>query len=191
MVTKDTNVNRIVGPERVLSLYTAANCDRRAAQIGQLRRLLAADPAEAEALGWLDENLALVRSMRGRGLVEETVEPEDVPVHAAPEGQIVALLTDVTTSDAAERLALMAKKARRVVQVGRATRGSLDYSNPVAIAFDNRFVFTYPMTKTVAAAEGHGMRGRGVEPDVAIPFTPEECVRDVLMERTFAEAFGL
>lgn len=191
---EDTNLNRVLGPETVLTNYSAANCDRREAQIAQLKVLAAAQAQDGQdcqaeqdaALGWLDENLATVRAMRGRGYVEETVEPEDLPIPAAPAGQKVLLLTDTATADAAEWLALVAKKAPRATQVGRATMGNLDYSNPLAMAFEDRFVFVYPMSKTKAAAEGRGMRGVGVEPDVAVPFTPEECTRDLVMERALA-----
>ena len=77
------------------------------------------------------------------------------------------LLTSGHTADAAEWLASVAKKSTRAKQVGQATRGTLDYSNPVTLAFGDRFVFTYPMTKTVEAAQGKGIRGTGLTPDIA------------------------
>ena len=51
--------------------------------------------------------------------------------------------------------------------MGQATRGTLDYSNPVTLTFGDRFVFTYPMTKTAEAAQGRGIRGTGITPDIA------------------------
>lgn len=180
---QDTNLNRVLEPETLLTNYTAANCDRRIAQIAQLKALAEAQGDERGALGWLDDNLAAVRANRGKGYVEEVVQPEDLPIHAAPAGQRVLVLTDTATADAAEWLASVASCAPRAVLVGRATRGGLDYSNPLAISFDDRFIFVYPMSKTKMAAEGHGMRGRGIAPDVRVPFTPEECLRDVILER--------
>ena len=180
---EDTNLNQIQEPEVVLTNYTVANCDRREAQIAQLKRLSTTEDDEGETLAWLDENLEAVRANRGKGYVRETVEPEDLAITAGPAGQKVVLLTDTATADAAEWLALTAKQSPRVTQVGRATLGNLDYSNPLAIAFENRFIFVYPMSKTKAAAEGNGMHGKGVEPDVNVPFTPEECLRDVVLAR--------
>lgn len=180
---ENTNLNEVLEPEVVLTNYTATNCAHREAQIAQLRKLASVQGGEADELDWLDENLAAVRANRGKGYVEETVQPEDMPISAAPAGQKVLVLTDTTTADAAEWFASVARKAPRATQVGRATAGSLDYSNPLAMAFDNRFIFVYPMSKTKAAAEGHGMRGTGIVPDVTVPFTPEECIRDVVMER--------
>lgn len=51
------------------------------------------------------------------------------------------------------------------------------------MAFENRFIFVCPMTKTLAAAEGRGIRGKGIEPDVYVGFSPEECTKDVVLER--------
>ncbi len=183
---EDTNLNEVLDPEVVLTNYTATNCAHREAQIAQLRKLAEVQGDEAEGLGWLDENLAAVRANRGKGYVEETVQPEDMPIAAAPAGQKVLVLTDTATADAAEWFASVARKAPRATLVGRATAGSLDYSNPLAMAFDNRFIFVYPMSKTKAAAEGHGMRGVGIVPDVVVPFTPEECTRDLVMEHALA-----
>lgn len=183
---EDTNLNQVLEPEVVLTNYSQANCARREAQIAQLKLLASQQGEEAGALGWLDENLAAVRANRGKGYVEETVQPEDLPIPAAPTGQKVLVLTDSATADAAEWFASVARKAPRATLVGRATRGNLDYSNPLAMAFDNRFIFVYPMSKTEAAAQGAGMRGKGVAPHVTVPFTPEECTRDVVLERALA-----
>lgn len=183
---EDTNLNQLLEPETVLTLYTEANCDRREAQIAQLKKLAALQGQQAEALGWLDENLETVRANRGKGYVEETVFPEDRPVAAGPAGQKVLVLTDTATADAAEWFASVARKSPRATLVGRPTMGNLDYSNPLSMAFGNRFIFVYPMSKTKAAAEGRGMRGIGIEPQVYVPFTPEECTRDLVLERALA-----
>ena len=183
-----TNLRSLVGPEEVLTLYTDANCDRREEQIAQLRLLAAAEDEQGrdEALAWMDENLAVIAASRGRGCIAETAEPDDLAIAAGPAGQRVAVLIDEGTADAAEWLARIAAQSPRATLVGRATKGSLDYSNPVSITFDDRFVFVYPMSKTRAAAESHGMRGVGVLPAVEVPFTPEECTRDLILERALA-----
>lgn len=185
---EDTNLNRVLEPETLLTNYSAANCDRRVAQIAQLKMLAAAQGAQAgdAQLGWLDEDLAAVRANRGKGYVEEVVEPEDLPIPAAPAGQKVLVLVDTATADAAEWFANVARCAPRATLVGRATCGNLDYSNPLALTFGNRFILVYPMSKTKMAAEGHGMHGHGIAPDVYVPFTPEECTRDLVLERALA-----
>ncbi len=178
-----TNLNVVTQPETVLTYYTDANCSRREFQIAQLRQLTEAQGNDLSALSWLDENLEVIAANRGKGYVEETVEPEDLPIKAAPAGQRVFVLTDTMTADAAEWFARIAKDAPRATLVGRATLGNLDYSNPVAMAFENRFIFVYPMSKSKEAAEGKGIRGVGIEPDVYVGFSPEECSHDVVLER--------
>lgn len=183
---EDTNLNVVLEPEVVLTNYSPANCARRETQIAQLKRLAAIEGDQAPALGWLDDNLEAVRANRGKGYVEETVQPEDLPIAAAPAGQRVLVLVDTATADAAEWFASVARKSPRATLVGRATRGNLDYSNPLAVAFDERFIFVYPMSKTKRAAEGQGMRLTGILPHVEVPFTPEECTRDLVLERALS-----
>lgn len=182
---EDGDLRDIEGPETVLTNYSAANCQRREAQIAQLRALAQVqDDEETRAtLSWLDDNLQTVRANRGKGWVEEVVEADSLPVHAGPAGQRVVLLTDVVCADAAEWLVRIAAGSPRVTTVGRATQGSLDYANPLAMAFEDRFIFVYPMSKTKAAAQGQGMRGVGIAPDVCVPFTPRECTEDVILAR--------
>lgn len=184
---QDTNLRDVLGPQTVLTNYSVDNCTRREAQIAQLR-LLANQGGQdtGDTLGWLDENLRTVRENKGKGWVRETVMPEDLPIPAAPEGQKVLVLTDVTTADAAEWFANVALKSPRSTLVGRATRGNLDYSNPLAVAFENRFIFVYPMSKTLEASEGRAMRGVGIKPQVEVAFTPAECTEDVIMRTALA-----
>ncbi len=182
---EDGDLHDIEGPEVVLTNYTVANCHRREMQIAQLRALARVrdDDETRTTLSWLDDNLETVRANRGKGYVEEVVEADSLPVHAGPKGQHVLLLTDVTCGDAAEWLVRLAQGSPRVTTVGRATMGTLDYANPLAMAFEDRFIFVYPMSKTKAAAEGRGMRGIGITPDIVVPFTPRECTEDVVLAR--------
>ena len=71
--------------------------------------------------------------------------------------------------------------------VGRATRGGLDYANLVVAPLDEIFSLVYPIAKTEDAHEGRGLRGRGLAPDVHVPFTPEECTRDLVLEQALVE----
>ena len=60
--------------------------------------------------------------------------------------------------------------------------GNLDTASPIRVALSDELVFTYPMSITAQARRGEGFMGRGVAPDTLIPFTPEECTRDVILE---------
>ena len=161
-----TTLGTLIGTQQVLTNYSTGACKARIAQFTQLKTLLEAQGA-GDTTAWLDQGLQAAQESMGKGFVEESLAPAQLGIAAAPAGQRVFLLTSGRTADAAEWLASVAKKSTRAKQVGQATRGTLDYSNPVTLAFGDRFVFTYPMTKTVEAAQGRGIRGTGILPDIA------------------------
>lgn len=163
-----TTLETLIGTQQVLTNYSTGACKARIAQFAQLKTLLEAQGA-GDTTAWLDQGLQAAQDSMGKGFVEESLAPAQLDIAAAPADQCVFLLTSGRTADAAEWLASVAKKSTRAKQVGQATRGTLDYSNPVTLAFGDRFVFTYPMTKTVEAAQGHGMRGTGIVADIVCP----------------------
>ena len=160
-----TTLEALIGTQQVLTNYSTGACKARIQQFTQLKTLLEAQGA-GDTTAWLDQGLQAAQESMGKGFVEESLAPAQLDIAAAPAGQRVFLLTSKRTSDAAEWLAGVAKKSPRATQVGQATRGTLDYSNPVTLTFGDRFVFTYPMTKTVEAAQGRGIRGAGILPDI-------------------------
>lgn len=161
-----TTLETLIGTQQVLTNYSTGACKARIAQFTQLKALIEAQGA-GDTTAWLDQGLRAAQESMGKGFVEESLAPAQLDIAAAPAGQRVFLLTSGRTADAAEWLASVAKKSTRAKQVGQATRGTLDYSNPVTLAFGDRFVFTYPMTKTVEAAQGRGIRGTGILPGIA------------------------
>ena len=161
-----TTLEALIGTQQVLTNYSTGACKARIQQFTQLKTLLEAQGA-GDTTAWLDQGLQAAQESMGKGFVEESLAPAQLDIAAAPAGQRVFLLTSERTADAAEWLASVAKKSPRATQVGQATRGTLDYSNPVTLTFGDRFVFTYPMTKTVEAAQGKGIRGTGILPDIA------------------------
>ena len=161
-----TTLETHIGTQQVLTNYSTGACKARIAQFTQLKALIEAQGA-GDTTAWLDQGLQAAQESMGKGFVEESLAPAQLDIAAAPAGQRVFLLTSGRTADAAEWLASVAKKSTRAKQVGQATRGTLDYSNPVTLAFGDRFVFTYPMTKTVEAAQGRGIRGTGILPGIA------------------------
>ena len=161
-----TTLETLIGTQQVLTNYSTGACKARIAQFTQLKALIEAQGA-GDTTAWLDQGLQAAQESMGKGFVEESLAPAQLDIAAAPAGQRVFLLTSGRTADAAEWLASVAKKSTRAKQVGQATRGTLDYSNPVTLAFGDRFVFTYPMTKTVEAAQGRGIRGTDILPGIA------------------------
>lgn len=163
---ESTTLEALIGTQQVLTNYSTGACKARIQQFTQLKALLEAQGA-GDTTAWLDQGLQAAQENMGKGFVEEALAPAQLDIAAAPAGQHVFLLTSERTADAAEWLASVATKSPRATQVGQATRGTLDYSNPVTLTFGDRFVFTYPMTKTVEAAQGKGIRTTGILPDIA------------------------
>lgn len=164
-------MSQAAGTQTLCTLYTEDNCRR-------LAELLApyADIPEAK------QELERLEQRKGTGWAEETVDLwEGVPEVISPRGAETVLLTDSFCEGAAESFLLLAKKEGRAKLVGRATRGSLDYADMISVRLSDSVVFTYPMTITQEAKNGKGFLGKGVLPDVVIPFTKEECVEDRIL----------
>ena len=169
-------MSEAAGMQTLCTLYTEENCRRRAALLSPY----AGDPT-ADAL------LASLEEKRGALWVGETFDLwEDVPQAIQPRGGETLLLTDTFCEGAAEAFALLARREGRAALLGRPTMGNLDTASPIRVALSDELVFTYPMSITAQARRGEGFMGRGVAPDTLIPFTPEECTRDVILERALS-----
>ena len=145
--------------------YTRLNCRIKAAC------LRGVDGAE-DFLRELEEK-------SGRGLLPESIG-DDTVVPGSGSKPVVVLI-DTWTRDGAETLALAARRAGSVL-IGRPTLGTIDLCGDVTLALDERYALTWPTAVTKAAREGRGVLGCGIAPDRYIPWTPEECARDVLMD---------
>ena len=145
--------------------YTRLNCRVKAAGL--------------QGLDGTEELLRELEEKSGRGLLPESAG-DDTMVPGRGDRPVV-VLTDTWTRDGAETLALAAKRAGAVL-VGRPTLGTIDLCGDVTLALDERYALTWPTAVTRAAREGRAIPGRGIAPDMYIPWTPEECARDVLMD---------
>lgn len=180
---REVNLKDLMGESAMLTRYTKLNAYLRQQQ---LARLLAVSDQDGKA--WVQAEIDHVAACAGKGFVKEAEYEEEVLFPPAPEGMQVFLLTDVRTAGPAERLAAIAQHAAacgcgKVISVGRATRGGLDYSNMVEVPLDERFSLVYAISKTEAAHEGRGVLGCGLAPDIAVPFEPAECTEDVVLHK--------
>lgn len=134
-----------------------------------------------------EEYAAELAAKSGRGFLPESTDGGEVVPGRAQKPVVV--LTDTWTRDGAETLALAAKRAGAVL-MGRPTLGTIDLCGDVSYELDERYTLTWPTAVTRSALEGNGVLGRGVTPDVYIPWTPEECERDVIMDAACAYRGG-
>ncbi|MCD8117560.1 MAG: S41 family peptidase [Oscillospiraceae bacterium] len=162
---RDTPLSGLLGPSELFVNYTPLNCALRAAAL--------------EAVPGGEPYIAELREKAGRGFLPEDSAPEETVVPGRGPEQVV-VLTDTWCRGAGESLVLAAKSAGAAL-IGRPTLGTLDHSGPVSCRLDERFIFTWPTAVTGEARAGRGMMGVGIQPDIYVPWTPEECGRDVLL----------
>lgn len=159
----DTPLSELIDTELYVN-YTRRNCLIRAAA---LRDLPGAEPFIAE-----------LREKSGTGYQYE--DAGDDTIVPAMADRPVAVLTDTWTRDGAETLALAMKRAGAYL-IGRPTLGTIDLCGDVSYELDERYILTWPTAITKAARDGDGVFGKGVAPDLCIPWTPAECRDDIPM----------
>lgn len=167
----------LLPPTKLLTKYTKWNCEHKAASVVSAYGL----PEENETVKqYVEELMALA----GQGEAEESVDMwEDLPDTLTGFGpEKVILITDTWCENAAEAFVQAAKRLPQVKSIGRPTMGTLDYCNPVSVVLDNDFLFNYPMSRDA----GCSTKGRGIPVDIYIPWTPEECERDLLLAQAMA-----
>lgn len=162
---EDTPLSRLLD-ETIVINHSRLNCILKAAGLQDI----------PEAADYITELAAKADT----GFAEESLDFEEAVVGAlAPE--TVVVLTDTWCRDAAETLALAAKRAGAHL-MGRETLGTVHTLSPVSYELDERYVLTWPTALSKAAHEGDIYPGEGVSPAESIPWTPEELTRDLLLE---------
>lgn len=198
---RDTEAREVFGDVEVRTIYSKPNTELLLAGLDRARGHLAADAGALEEVDSLatdirakaDEVLAAKRRVTGlqeRRAVSEL--PEVVPsrfnagqeVHVAADAPREAvLLVGPQTGVGAERLAEATMGMEKVRLVGRATPGATDYANYVTRTYpDIQASFTYPISRTVANCEKRGYARTGLPLDLHVPWAPEECSRDLVLE---------
>lgn len=161
--------------------YTESNCRRK---IEMLRNFLPA--ADDDTRDMAEKMIKELEEKSGRGMVweeDEELLADERKVGGKGVFEKVIILSDTYCEYAGETFIELCRKSSRVKVLGRPTMGNIDYCNPISILYDGKYTFSYPMSKTKAAAEGHGVSGKGVPVDIYVPFTPAECVSDLLLIR--------
>lgn len=179
IAAQDTTAGELFGERRIRTNYTRMNCTRL---IHMLKPYLVDEDPELRQMA--QQLTAYYRDQSGKGWVDEVEElpvpPETSILRRGPEKVVV--LTDTWCEEEAEHFAQLAKQQGRAVLLGRPTMGTLDYTNPVTVEYDE-FRFTYPISRTAASLEGHGVDEHGIQPDVYVPWTAQECTADRLAEK--------
>lgn len=198
--------DEVIRARELYTTYTKGNGQRMLAKVQAYRDSLSEEEKEAEGPSldeWeadIREKCTQIRELRKKESKvherkkyselpeQEETGVEDVWIEAAKGPKEVMILTDVTCEYAGEWLVSCVKGLEKVTVIGRPTAGMLDYTQRISVDYDDIMArFTYPMSRTKDAKEGHGVAFRGVEPDIYIPFSREECTEDLILAKAKEE----
>ena len=198
LVDSAVDARDVMGDTELYTVYSKNNAERLIADIDRARPALdeaglkMADELTADIQAKADEVLARKRTthvMAERLRMAELPEILPSPFtdeHVEPDAsapQTTCILLDSDTGEWAERLTQAVMGMRRVRLVGRATKGWVDYANYLTCELEGiGCSFTYPISRTKANHDGAGYERTGLPLDVHVPFTPEECHRDAILE---------
>ena len=181
---------QLFGRPGIAMNYSRHNVDDKLKELEVLRAQAQESTSAPEDLAELDELAADLQAKRGQRGVREMESAEafypDVQFSRNADGPAasarVVVLADRCTGEAAEWLARAAKSAGYATVMGRATIGSLDNTCPRAVRLDDDLTLILPTATYLEALEGDATLGRGIAPDVHIPWTPAQLSRDVELE---------
>ena len=164
-------------------LYSKGNCQRMCDSVEE----------QAHLEGWSEEEeraeIERIEGLSDTGFVwESALLPDEwlVPVEPDEGPRRIVVLSDSQTSGEAETLLQAIKRQEKATVLGRPSRGASDYQQLFTVNFDDDMLFIYPMAATKEARAGRGVLGRGVEPDIYVPWTQTELDEDVLLARALA-----
>lgn len=187
---------QLFGRPGIAMNYSRHNVDDKLKELEVLRAQAQESTSAPEDLGELDELAADLQAKRGKKGVREMESAEafypDVQFSRSADGPAasarVVVLADRCTGEAAEWLVRAAKSAGYATVMGRATIGSLDNTCPRAVRLDDDLTLILPKATYLEALDGDATLGRGIAPDVHIPWTPAQLSRDVELETACEQA---
>lgn len=171
----------IYADEGLYTNYTENNCRRKTQMLENYL-----PQADAGAKKLVRTMIRELKEKAGQGMVwepDEELAADSTVVGGQGNFEKIVILSDTWCEYAGETFIRLCKKSPLVTVLGRPTMGNIDYCNPVSLLYDERFTFTYPMSKTKAAMEGRGVSGQGISADVYVPWTPAECTEDLLLAK--------
>ncbi len=189
---------QLFGKPGIAMNYSRHNVDDKLKELEVLRAQAREGTSVPEDLAELDELAADLQAKRGQKGVREMESAEvfypDVQFSRSAGGPAapvhVVVLADRCTGEAAEWLVRAAKSAGYATVMGRATIGSLDNTCPRAVRLDDDLTLILPTATYLEALEGDATLGRGIAPDVHIPWTPAQLSHDVELETACEAVVG-
>lgn len=117
---------------------------------------------------------------KGKGFVEFNIKDflPNTFIKGKKNPKEIVVLSDCKCGSSGESFIEICKKSRKVKVIGRATMGLNDYANLTRKKWDEGFELWYPTSRLSRIDMGQGMTGKGIEPHMHIPWTPEHLETD-------------
>ncbi len=156
------------------TLYTERNVEGRIQIYRECLESTTSDEIRKYVTGQIEE----LKRCKGKGFHPVKADEFLFPQSGTRFPERVAVLTDCTCASSAESFVEIASRLKKVTIIGRPTMGICDYSNLMRVDFGD-YVLHYPTSRSKAIDMGKGTRGKGLQPDILIPWTPEHIFEDV------------
>lgn len=131
-----------------------------------------------ESRRFFEEEIEFLRKNRGKGFLPQREDGFRFPKRGTRFPEKVVLLIDENCGSSGESFVQIASRLEKVTLIGRPTMGICDYSNLSYFDF-GEYVLFYPTSRSRAIDRGEGMRGRGVLPDIFVPWSLKHFEKDV------------
>lgn len=148
--------------------YTERNCEM---WIQGLEDYLKQD-LDKETAQIIQEDINAVKNNNG---FKEEFEEDNFMIQGRCKPNHVYVLSDYSCGSSGDTFIGNLKKSSKVTVVGRPTKGIMDYFNVVTVDYHD-FEFWYGISKMNS---NYSINGKGVEPDIYIPWTPEHFKKDI------------
>ena len=155
-------------------LYTERNADRRIKIYQDYLESATSDEIRRYIIEQIDEQ----KRNRGKGFLPAKPDGFLFPTSGTRYPEKVVVLTDYYCGSSAESFAEIASRLQKVTVIGRPTMGICDYANLTYFDF-GEFVLHYPTSRSRAIDSGKGTRGKGLQPDIYVPWTPRHIFEDM------------
>ena len=155
-------------------LYTERNADGRI----KLYKEYFESSTSDEVQRYIIERIEEQTRNKGKGFLPAKPDGFLFPTKGTRCPEKVVVLTDYYCASSAESFVEIASRLQKVTVIGRPTMGVNDYANLTYFDF-GEYVLHYPISRSKAIDSGNGTRGKGLQPDIFIPWTPQHIFDDI------------
>ncbi len=155
-------------------LYTERNAVERIKYYNEYLKTTTFEEVQKFIIGQIEE----LKKNIGKGFLPAKTDEFLFPSNGTDYPQKVVVLTDCYCASSAESFVEIASRLQKVTVIGRPTMGINDYANLTYFDF-GEYVLHYPTSRSKAIDSGKGTRGKGIKPDIYVPWSPKHIFEDV------------